>query len=47
MLTPFEEEELIDIAAVASELKALELEMKSTDETIAGFCNDLNIPTPF
>ncbi len=43
----FEEEESLDIAAVASELKALETEMKVTDETIAGFCNELNIPTPF
>ena len=43
----FEEEESIDIAAVASELKALETEMKTTDETIAGFCKELNIPTPF
>ena len=43
----FEEEEPIDIEFVASELKALETEMKSTDETIAGFCDELNIPTPF
>ncbi len=43
----FEAEEPIDIAAVASELKALETEMKTTDETIAGFCNELNIPTPY
>lgn len=43
----FEEEESVDIAAIASELKALEVEMKSTDETIANFCNELNIPTPF
>ena len=32
---------------VESELKALETEMKSIDETITGFCNELNIPTPF
>ena len=43
----FEEEASVDIVAVASELKALEAEMKTTDETIAGFCNELNIPTPF
>jgi len=43
----FEEEEPVDIAAVASELKELETEMKDTDKTIAGFCKDLNIPTPF
>ena len=43
----FEEEESVDIKAVADELKALEAEMKTTDETIAGFCKELNIPTPF
>ena len=43
----FVEEESVDIAAVASELKALEAEMQTTDETIAGFCRELNIPTPF
>ena len=43
----FEEEESIDIEAVANELKSIETEMKKTDETIAGFCKELNIPTPF
>ncbi len=43
----FKEEESVDIAAIASELKALEIEMKTTDETIAGYCRELNIPTPF
>jgi type I restriction enzyme M protein len=43
----FEEEEPVDIKVVASELKALEAEMQSTDETITGFCKELNIPTPF
>jgi type I restriction enzyme M protein len=43
----FEEEEPIDINAIASDLKALGIEMKSTDEKIAVFCNELNIPTPF
>ena len=43
----FEEEEPVDIDAVAIELKELETEMKSTDETITGFCKELNIPTPF
>lgn len=43
----FEEEEHVDIDAVASELKSMEGEMKSTDDIIAGFCKDLNIPTPF
>lgn len=43
----FEEEEPVDIDAVASELKELETEMQDTDNTIAGFCKELNIPTPF
>jgi type I restriction enzyme M protein len=43
----FEEEEQVDIQLMASELKTLETDMKTTDETIAGFCNELNIPTPF
>ena len=43
----FEAEESIDISSVVSELKALETEMKSTDDTITGFCKELNIPTPF
>jgi type I restriction enzyme M protein len=43
----FEAEESIDINAIANELKALEAEMKNTDELIAGFCKELNISTPF
>jgi type I restriction enzyme M protein len=43
----FEEEELVDINALASELKALEADMQTTDDTIAGYCRELNIPTPF
>jgi type I restriction enzyme M protein len=43
----FEEEESVDIKAVASELRALEADMKANNETIVGFCNELNIPTPF
>ena len=43
----FEEEEVIDLDAVSAELKALEIDMKSTDETIADFCRELNISTPF
>jgi len=37
----------VDISAVASELKELETEMLKTDDTIAGFCNELGIKTPF
>ena len=43
----FEEEEIIDLDKVSSELKALEIDMKATDETIASFCRELNISTPF
>ena len=43
----FEEEETIDLDKVSSELKALEIEMKITDETITSFCRELNISTPF
>ena len=43
----FEEEEVIDLDKVSSELKALEIEMKITDETIAKFCDELGIATPF
>ena len=43
----FEEEEVIDLDKVSSELKALEIDTKTTDETIASFCRELNISTPF
>ena len=43
----FEEEEPIDIAAVADDLVALEKQMQATNETIAGFCKELGIKTPF
>ncbi len=43
----FEEEEQVDIEAVAKELQALEKDMLETDEVIAGFCDELNIPNPF
>ena len=43
----FEEEEVIDLDAVSNELKALEIDMKTTDVTIANFCRELNISTPF
>jgi type I restriction enzyme M protein len=43
----FEEEEKIDIAAVAKEIKALEKTMAATDKTIAHFCKELGIVTPF
>jgi len=43
----FEEEEPVDIEAVAAELKALETDMQETDLTIAGFCKELGISSPF
>lgn len=43
----FEEEEPVDIAAVSSELKALEKDITETDASIADFCKQLNISTPF
>ncbi len=43
----FEEEEPVDIEAVSAELKALEIDMLETDKTIAGFCKELGISSPF
>ncbi len=43
----FEEEETIDIQAVATQLQELEKDMQATDKRIAAFCKELNIPTPF
>lgn len=43
----FEEEEAIDLEVVSKELKDLETEMTTTDSTIADFCQQLNISTPF
>jgi len=43
----FEEEDPVDLTAVATELKALNKEIADTDATIADFCKQLNIETPF
>jgi type I restriction enzyme M protein len=43
----FEAEESIDIDAIAKELKALDGTIATTDHTIAQFCAELNISTPF
>jgi type I restriction enzyme M protein len=43
----FEAEENIDIEAIATALKALDKSMADTDKTIAQFCAELNISTPF
>ncbi len=43
----FEEEEPVDIKAVTQELQQLETDMQETDQTIAGFCRELGIDSPF
>jgi type I restriction enzyme M protein len=43
----FEEQESIDLEAVARELASLDDEIKTTDSNIAEFCKQLNISTPF
>jgi type I restriction enzyme M protein len=43
----FEEEEAVDLDAVANELKQLDLDMKEIDESLKGFCEELNIEVPF
>jgi type I restriction enzyme M protein len=43
----FEAEESIDIEAIAKEIKALDETITTTDKTIAQFCAELKISTPF
>lgn len=43
----FEEEEAVDLAAVAKALKAIDKDMAATDATIADYCKQLGIDTPF
>lgn len=43
----FEAESSIDINAIAKELQALETQIHDTDKTIADFCKELSILTPF
>lgn len=43
----FEGEDSIDLDLIADELKALETAMNETDKTIADYCRQLNISTPF
>ncbi|SMC53842.1 type I restriction-modification system subunit M [Cellulophaga tyrosinoxydans] len=46
-LDTFEEEEPVDLVAVSKELQELAEQSKSTDDTIANFCKELGINTPF
>lgn len=43
----FEAEDSIDINAIANEIKALDLQIEENDQSIASFCAELNIKTPF
>ena len=43
----FEEEAPIDLAEVSKALKQLDNDMAETDKTIADFCTQLGIETPF
>jgi type I restriction enzyme M protein len=43
----FEAEDSIDIEAIANKIKALDKSMEETDRTIAKFCKELGISTPF
>lgn len=43
----FEEAESIDINAIAEQLQGLDRKITDIDQTIATFCNELNIKTPF
>jgi len=43
----FEEEEAIDLAAVALELRQIDRDMVGVDATVKGFCEELGIEVPF
>ncbi|MDM8564055.1 type I restriction-modification system subunit M [Candidatus Halobeggiatoa sp. HSG11] len=43
----FEEEEVVDIGAVAEDLRGLEVSMCDVDKGLAKFCKELNISAPF
>lgn len=43
----FEEEEAADLTAITKELRELAEQSKTTDETIAAYCTELGIETPF
>ena len=43
----FEEEEKVDIKAVAQEIKNIDTEMAEVDKAISDFCKELGIDAPF
>lgn len=43
----FEAEEAVDLNTVAEKISAIDAELKTVDTTIAAFCSELGIPTPF
>ncbi len=43
----FEEEEAVNLKTVSKELKNLEKDIQTTDATIAAYCKELGIDTPF
>jgi type I restriction enzyme M protein len=43
----FEEQDSVDIQAIAKQLRILEKESKRTDAELIAFCKELNIDTPF
>jgi len=43
----FEEQESVDVASVAKQLRSLEKEVKNTDAKLMAFCKELKIDTPF
>jgi type I restriction enzyme M protein len=43
----FEEEEAVDLKTVSNQLKSLEKDIQTTDASIAEFCKELGIDTPF
>ena len=42
----FEDEEPVDLEGVSNELQSIENDIAQTDETISGYCDELNIKPP-
>jgi type I restriction enzyme M protein len=43
----FEAEDNINIDVISNDIKALEMQIDKIDKSIAAFCSELNIATPF